>query len=139
MKLRNLMYATMIACAFASCSKDEVIDNGGQDPVAKGDASLTIQVDANNLVTKAGLPTNYKPGTGEGESYTIDGEASIKNITLVVFNATSGAYLGHSTSAAAETKELKIAGLVPQNIKFCCICEHGYCKYSELISCRFDG
>lgn len=44
MKLRNLMYATMIACAFASCSKDEVIDNG-PDPVAKGDASLTIKID----------------------------------------------------------------------------------------------
>lgn len=42
MKLRNLMYATMIACAFASCSKDDVID-GGQEP-AKGDASLTISV-----------------------------------------------------------------------------------------------
>ncbi|WP_298549932.1 hypothetical protein [uncultured Parabacteroides sp.] len=41
MKLRNLMYATMIACAFASCSKDEVIDNG---PDAKGDASLTIDL-----------------------------------------------------------------------------------------------
>ncbi len=24
MKLRNLMYATMIACAFASCSNDDV-------------------------------------------------------------------------------------------------------------------
>lgn len=30
MKLRNLLYATMIACAFASCSKDDdPIDNGG--------------------------------------------------------------------------------------------------------------
>lgn len=30
MKLRNLMYATMIACAFASCSNDDVPtpDNG---------------------------------------------------------------------------------------------------------------
>ena len=36
------MYATMIACAFASCSKDDVIDNG---PDAKGDASLTIKID----------------------------------------------------------------------------------------------
>lgn len=31
MKLRNLMYATMIACAFASCSNDDVPtpDQGG--------------------------------------------------------------------------------------------------------------
>ena len=45
MKLRNLMYATMIACAFASCSKDDVIDNG-PDPVAKGDSAFTIVVNA---------------------------------------------------------------------------------------------
>ena len=33
MKLRNLMYATMIACAFASCSNDDVPtpDNGNPD------------------------------------------------------------------------------------------------------------
>lgn len=42
MKLRNFMYATMIACAFASCSNDDVIENG---PDAKGDASLTIKID----------------------------------------------------------------------------------------------
>ena len=35
MKLRNLMYATMIACAFASCSNDDVPtpDNGNSDIV----------------------------------------------------------------------------------------------------------
>lgn len=31
----------MIACAFASCSNDDVIENG---PDAKGDASLTIDL-----------------------------------------------------------------------------------------------
>lgn len=48
MKLRNLMYATMIACAFASCSKDDVIDNG---PDAKGDASLTIDLGVKSTKT----------------------------------------------------------------------------------------
>ena len=38
----------MIACAFASCSKDDVIENG---PDAKWDASLTIKIDTNG--TKA--------------------------------------------------------------------------------------
>ena len=50
MKLRNLMYATMIACAFASCSKDDVIP--GTDPVAEGDASLEIKIESPAL-TKA--------------------------------------------------------------------------------------
>ena len=42
------MYATMIACAFASCSKDDVIDNG---PDAKGDASLTIDLGVKSTKT----------------------------------------------------------------------------------------
>lgn len=50
MKLKNFMFATMIACAFASCSEDDVIDNG-TGPVTKGDASLTIKI--NTDATKA--------------------------------------------------------------------------------------
>ncbi|MEY8485971.1 fimbrial protein [uncultured Parabacteroides sp.] len=50
MKLRNLMYATMIACAFASCSKDDVPnpDNGQE---TKGTV-LSVKFDA-PLATKA--------------------------------------------------------------------------------------
>ena len=45
MKLRNLMYATMIACAFASCSKDEDgIDNGGGQGNADGSTTLSVKV-----------------------------------------------------------------------------------------------
>ncbi|RHR48096.1 hypothetical protein [Parabacteroides sp. AF17-28] len=64
MKLRNFMYATMIACAFASCSKDEVIE-GGQEP-AKGEGALTITL--NTKATKAN-------------------DATIKDVCVVLLNA----------------------------------------------------
>ena len=41
MKLRNLMYATMIACAFASCSNDDVPTPDNGNPDAQGGTSLT--------------------------------------------------------------------------------------------------
>ena len=44
------MYATMIACAFASCSKDDEVINGGE--TAKGDATLDVKI-ATPLSTKA--------------------------------------------------------------------------------------
>lgn len=68
MKLRNLMYATMIACAFASCSKDDVID-GGQEP-AKGEGTLTISV--NTKGTKA---------VGEGD-------ASVNELAVFLYKVT---------------------------------------------------
>ena len=45
MKLRNLMYATMIACAFASCSNDDVPppENGKTD--AHGGTRLPEMID----------------------------------------------------------------------------------------------
>ena len=40
MKLRNLMYATMIACAFASCSNDDVPTPDNGNPDVEGGTSL---------------------------------------------------------------------------------------------------
>lgn len=51
MKLRNFMYATMIACAFASCSKDDEIPTPGTEPAAEG-TTLSLQIAAPTL-TKA--------------------------------------------------------------------------------------
>ena len=71
MKLRNLMYATMIACAFASCSKDEdpVINPDGGD--AEANATLEVQV----------LNTQSKAGTDVATA-----ENQVNSLTLVVFN-----------------------------------------------------
>lgn len=45
MKLRNLMYATMIACAFASCSNDDVPTPDNGNPDAEGGTSLIVKFD----------------------------------------------------------------------------------------------
>lgn len=65
MKLRNLMYATMIACAFASCSNDDVPTPDNGNPDAEGGTSLALKVD--QPATKAG-------------------SADIRNLTVLVFN-----------------------------------------------------
>lgn len=50
MKLRNLMYATMVACAFASCSNDEGIDdNGGKTPEG-ATAQLEVKISTPSLM-----------------------------------------------------------------------------------------
>lgn len=94
MKLRNFMYATMIACAFASCSNDDVIENG---PDAKGDASLTIKIDTkgtkaygsgdetiNELAVflyKVDGDTKTLAGNQYVNSYTADGTIVFKDLT----------------------------------------------------------
>ena len=52
MKLRNLMYATMIACAFASCSNDDVPTPDNGNPDVEGGTSLALKID--QPTTKAG-------------------------------------------------------------------------------------
>ena len=52
MKLRNLMYATMIACAFASCSNDDVVPAPDQGGVNNDGTTLSLQIEAPAL-TKA--------------------------------------------------------------------------------------
>lgn len=122
MKLRNLMYATMIACAFASCSNDDVIENGPDQPDAKGDAALTIVVNAEKTGTKAVKP--------EGSELTLTNEADIKTLTLVVFNS-DGVYLGHGTS---NNSKVVVEGLVPQVIKFMVFANMDIANISTLTS-----
>lgn len=74
MKLKNLMYATMIACAFSSCSKDEIVDPG-VGPDAEANASLEVRIA--NAETKA-LPNG-----------TLAQEDAIRSLQLLVFNGTS--------------------------------------------------
>lgn len=69
MKLRNLMYATMIACAFASCSNDDVIENG---PDAKGDASLTIDLGVKS--TKADIAAGTETAVNDINIFLLEQE-----------------------------------------------------------------
>lgn len=100
----------MIACAFASCSKDdEVIDNGGA--TAKGDANLTIEMTTAGPSTKASLD---KAVTGK-----LANEDDVKTLTLVVFDA-SGKYLADATATISDQtkKEVSISSLPTGAIKF---------------------
>lgn len=68
MKLRNLLFGTMIACAFVACSNDDdPIDNGGGNT----DGKTLLQVKPNAITTKA---------TAAGQDfwvYVIDAEGDI--------------------------------------------------------------
>lgn len=71
MKLKNLLFATMFACAFASCSSDDdpVIDNGGGEET--GDATLALKIET---------PKVTRSGDTEGK------DDNIKKLDVYVFN-----------------------------------------------------
>lgn len=73
------MYATMIACAFASCSKDEdpIVNPDGGDP----EANATLEVQISNPSSKA-LPS------GANEAALKASEDKINSLQLLVFNGT---------------------------------------------------
>lgn len=89
MKLKNFMFATMIACAFASCSEDDVIDNG-PDPV-NGAASLKIDL---GIKTTKGVITDG------------DTETTVNDINIFLCNSDgsvkSRVYLGADATIAAD-------------------------------------
>lgn len=73
MKLKNLLFATMFACAFASCSnEDDPINN---KPTGEGNATLDIKIAA---------PTTTK-ATGETAGKT---DQTISSLNVYVFNGT---------------------------------------------------
>lgn len=86
MKLRNLMYATMIACAFASCSKDDAIepDNNNPNPGAEG-TTLSAQTESPSI-TKAGDP-----------------DATITTLSMLVFEESNNTLEAIGTKATDNT------------------------------------
>ena len=104
MKLRNLMYATMIACAFASCSKDDdpvVTPDGGN-----AEANATLEVRVGRAETKA------LPGTDAAED-------NLNNLSLLVFNGTSATAtleaIGTEAGEAGAGKAVKTESIKPGN------------------------
>ena len=88
MKLRNLLFGTMIACAFAACSnEDDPIPSVDPTPET-GTASLNVAIDTKALRTKAGE------------------EAALTSLTVVVYD-NAGKYLASKTNDGTE-----IAGLI---------------------------
>lgn len=77
MKLQNLLYATMVACAFSACSNDD--DPNIPDPAQELDATLTV---AFNAVGNNGssLKSFSKADTPDNQF------ADVKKIGIAVFN-----------------------------------------------------
>lgn len=90
MKLKNFMFATMIACAFASCSNDDEIPTPGTEPGTEG-SYLEI------LVKDPGL-TKADPT-----------ESEIKTLTAVVFDANNKIEAIESATKGVGTNSRKVA------------------------------
>lgn len=99
MKLRNLMYATMIACAFASCSKDEVNTTDDGTDAGLGDANFSISVSlANDGTTKA-----------DADGNAITGETDINDIQVAIYEGNT--FLASATSTADNKTKASFRGL----------------------------
>lgn len=101
MKLRNLLYATMIACAFASCSNDDdPIDNGGGNETPNAEAALEVKV-ATPALTKADDVTDktisslavlvFDVKTGRLESKGVDKAGKAGASSVIAEKITAGA------------------------------------------------
>lgn len=123
MKLRNLLFGTMIACAFVACSND---DDPTPTPEGKGDAKLVVAV-KKNLQTRA----------GESETQT-DNEKKITDLTVVVYDAT-GAYITKSSSlvnfdgeATSSNNEVEVEGLTAgRSVKLLVVANVGDIDFSS--------
>lgn len=102
MKLRNLLYATMVACAFASCSKDEVTDPVNPNPDTEATATLEVRV--KNAETKALVAGD---------------ESKINSLKLIVFDAAGTVVeaVGIIDGRAGAGESVKTASIKPGNKK----------------------
>lgn len=108
MKLRNLMYATMIACAFASCSKDDVTTPGGKGTDAGlGDAKMSVKIALADPSTKA-----------VGDPNAMGEEANISNVQIAIYNG--AAKIAEAAPEDIKDNTAKFTGL-PANTTLRCI------------------
>lgn len=78
MKLQNLIYATMVACAFSACSNDD--DPNIPDPALELDATLTVGFSA--------IGANNAPSTFSTPETRSNAEGSeVDKVGIAVFNA----------------------------------------------------
>lgn len=97
MKLRNLLFGTMIACAFVACSNedDPIIDNGNGGGNEAAEATFSLKV-AEPVATKANDAL----------------DAKISSLTVYVYNGQNLEISGNATdeSGVLEVKGIKVSG-----------------------------
>ena len=109
MKLRNLLFGTMIACAFAACSnEDDPIPNVDPTPEA-GTATASLTVSVKNSVRKV-------TKAGDSEGLQTANEAKINTLLVALYDNATGTLVATSSDiatedATAENDEVKFEGL----------------------------
>ena len=88
MKLRNLLFGTMIACAFAACSNED-------DPIVGSDQPQTGEVETTLAFAIKGADTKTKAGTQTAA------EEKVNNLRVILYTA-DGNYVASSTTGATE-------------------------------------
>lgn len=90
MKLRNLLFGTMIACAFVACSNDDdpIIDNGGGNETPNAEATLEVKV-ATPAITKAG-----------------ETDKTISSLAVLVFDVKTGLLESKGVNEAGKTGDI---------------------------------
>lgn len=118
MKLGNLVYATMIACAFASCSSNDEEGTTTPTVASTGTCTLSIGVSTGSTSATKAVYTGTDDFTATGK---ITNEDQIYNLTLVVFDE-SGNIVGRSSVTRSNprtaTDSLSISGLSAGKVQF---------------------
>ena len=110
MKLRNLLFGTMIACAFAACSNED-------DPIPSVDPTSTSEAGTADLTIVVKNLTKSTQTKANGDENAKKGEATIYNLFVALYNE-DGTFLQVSDLAvnkdeesADSNNEIKFEGL----------------------------
>ncbi|MDB8996754.1 fimbrial protein [Parabacteroides distasonis] len=107
MKLRNLLFGTMIACAFAACSNED-------DPIVGPDQPQTGEVETTLAFAIKGADTKTKAGTQTGA------EEKVNNLRVILYTA-DGNYVASSTTGATkdnvnDNREVQMTAKLPAGV-----------------------
>ncbi len=107
MKLRNLLFGTMIACAFAACSNED-------DPIVGPDQPQTGDVETTLAFAIKGADTKTKAGTQTAA------EEKVNNLRVILYTA-DGNYVASSTTGATkdnvdDNREVQMTAKLPAGV-----------------------
>ena len=107
MKLRNLLFGTRIACAFAACSNED-------DPIVGPDQPQTGEVETTLAFAIKGADTKTKAGTQTGA------EEKVNNLRVILYTA-DGNYVASSTTGATkdnvnDNREVQMTAKLPAGV-----------------------
>ncbi len=97
MKLRNLLFGTMIACVFAACSNED-------DPIPSVDPTPTPEAGTADLTIVVKNLTKSTQTKANGDENAKEGEATIYNLFVALYNE-DGTFLQVSDLAVNKDEE----------------------------------